>query len=310
MNYRLLVLLEKVLGKGKITSGTNVAFFSPFCNHNKRKLEVNLQTVNGKNPWHCWITDEKGKTIYSLFKKLKLDKKFYLELENCVETIYTSHQNKNDNTLQLPDEFKPLSKLIKSDLKIPEIKHALVYLNKRNITSNDIKRYNIGICLSGEYKNRIIIPSYNQVGELNYFVSRTFFDNNNFKYKNPKVSKDIIPFEMYVNWNLPVYLVEGVFDAIAVKFNAIPLLGKTLQSSIKKKIIEEKPPAVYVALDLDAKRDAIKIIKTIHGIGVPVFYVNLKDKDPSELGHEKFFSNIKDSIKCSTEKIMRMEFTV
>lgn len=307
MNYRLLVLLEKVLGKGKITSGTNVAFFSPFCNHHKQKLEINLQTVDGKNPWHCWISNEKGKTIYSLFKKIKVEKKFYDELKECVAVIYTGNEKNEKNSLELPDEFKPLSKLIRSDIKIPEIKNALMYLHNRKITANDIKRYNIGLCINGEYRNRIIIPSYDENANLNYFVSRSFLSNDSFKYKNPKVSKDIIPFDLYINWDLPIYLVEGVFDAISVKFNSIPLLGKTLQNSIKKKIIEKKPPAVYVALDTDAKVDALKIIKTVHSLGIPTFYVDLEKKDPSELGHYKFFEAIKKSVQCSNEKIIKLE---
>ena len=82
INYKLVILLEKVLGSGKPTSGTNFAFFSPFCSHYKQKLEINLETLDGKNPWHCWISNEKGKTIYSLFKKLNVDKHLFDELNS------------------------------------------------------------------------------------------------------------------------------------------------------------------------------------------------------------------------------------
>lgn len=309
MNYRLLSLLEKVLGKGRPTSGTNVAFYSPFCSHHKQKLEINLETINGKNPWHCWISNEKGKTIHSLFKKIKADKKIFIELNDCVETNYT-FVKKDDDALRLPNEFKPLAKLNKNDLDIPQVKHGLIYLRKRNITANDIRRYNIGLCIDGEYKNRIIIPSYDQNGTLNYFVSRTFLKDEFIKYKNPKVAKNIIPFELYINWQLPIYLVEGVFDAIAVKFNAIPLLGKSLSDSVKKKIIEKKPPCIYVALDSDAKKDAIRIIKNIAGLGIPVYYADIKEKDPSEMGHDEFFNHIKKATAVSNEDVLKLELTL
>ena len=45
-------------------------------------------------------------------------------------------------------------------------------------------------------------------------------------------------FENQINWDEPITLVEGVFDAMAVKRNAIPILGKfipkTLNDSIYK----------------------------------------------------------------------------
>ena len=43
----------------------------------------------------------------------------------------------------------------------------------------------------------------------NYFIGRDFF-NSKLKYKNPRVSKDVIGFELFVNWNLPIVLCEGV----------------------------------------------------------------------------------------------------
>ena len=72
-NLKLLQLLESVLGKGKSTSGNNIAFFSPFISHYKPKLEIDINTNhNGENPWHCWISEKKGRSIVSLFKQLNL----------------------------------------------------------------------------------------------------------------------------------------------------------------------------------------------------------------------------------------------
>jgi type I restriction enzyme M protein len=43
---------------------------------------------------------------------------------------------------------------------------------------------------------------------------------------------------LFINWSLPLVLVEGSFDAIAVRRNAIPLFGKTISEDLRKKIIE------------------------------------------------------------------------
>ena len=69
---------------------------------------------------------------------------------------------------------------------------------------------------------------------LNYFTARSFEKEPFRKYKNPSVSRDIVPFEMFINWSSPLVLCEGPFDAIAIKRNAIPLLGKNIQSSLNE----------------------------------------------------------------------------
>lgn len=310
MNYRLLVLLERVLGKGRPTAGTNVAFFSPFCKHYKPKLEINLSTVNGKNPWHCWISNERGRTIHSLFFKLKVNKDILDELNDCLDVVYPINEEKYEPVLELPRDFIPIHTLSNRDISNPDIKNGMIYLRNRGITMNDIKRYNIGICIEGDHKNRIIIPSYDNAGYLNYFISRTFLKNEYIKYKNPRYAKNIIPFDMYVNWELPIYLVEGVFDAIAVKFNAIPLLGKSLSSTVKQKIIESRPPMVYIALDSDAIKSSIKIASELMGTGIDTSIIQLNGKDPSEIGHFNFFTEAKRFKKTNIEDMIRLELSI
>jgi len=306
INYQLLELLESVLGKGRQTSGDNVAFFSPFCNHYKQKLEINLDSSLKDNPWHCWISNEKGKSINSLFKKIKVNKDTIKKLEKIIGSkIYTS-DTEQQKTLQLPEEFIALSSIKKQDLKNPYIKNALFYLKKRNISAIDIVRYNIGVCVAGEYRNRIVVPSYDASGTLNYFVSRAF-DDNSFKYKNPKVSKNIIPFDFYINWNMPIILVEGVFDAIAIRYNAIPLLGKFMPNELKQKILEKGVKEIYIALDEDAILDTIKIAKYCINNGISVYYIKLDKKDPSELGHQEFMKRYAMAKPLSTSTLIEME---
>ena len=81
-------------------------------------------------------------------------------------------------------------------------------------------------CDFGEYQHRVIIPSFDDEGNVNFFVGSSYTDDW-MKYKNPQVSKDIIFNDLNIDWEDDIILVEGAFDAMKCK-NAIPLLGSTL----------------------------------------------------------------------------------
>ena len=305
-NLKLLQLLESILGKGKPTSGNNIAFFSPFQSHYKPKLEIDINTTSaGENAWHCWISDKKGRSIASLFKQLNLPKERFEQLNRIVESARYRTDNKETKTnqiIQLPEEYSPL--WIKKST--PDYRNAIHYLSKRGVTIFDILKYRIGYCESGEYSGKIIIPSYDRDGQLNYFVSRAFYKADKFKHKNPKISKDIIGFEMTINWSQPIILCEGSFDAIAVKRNAIPLFGKIIQPALQKKIIEERVKNIYICLDADALKNALAIAEKFMAEGLNVYFVELQDKDASELGFEQITEIIENTDILTFERVMEL----
>ncbi len=306
-NLKLLQLLESVLGKGKPTSGDNIAFFSPFTSHYKPKLEIDINTNHaGENAWHCWISDKKGRSISSLFKQLNLSKEKFEQLERIVESTRYRSQNtvtEKPTPVQLPEQYRPLwiKKLT------PDYRNAIHYLSKRGITAFDILKYRIGYCESGEYSGKIIIPSYDAAGQLNYFVSRAFYKEDKQKHKNPKISKDIIGFEMFINWAEPIILCEGSFDAIAIKRNAIPLFGKIIQPALQKKIIQEHVRDIYICLDADALKNAIQIAQRFMGEGLNVYFVELANEDASELGFEKITNILADTDVLTFEGLMHLK---
>ena len=294
INHDLLHLLEQVLGKGRKTSGDNYSFFSPFVSHYKPKLEINL-AFNSKNQnfWHCWISNEKGRTIQSLFKRIRVDRQHYETLNRILKTkaLHTwKDSTKKEEKLRLPQEFVRLTDFgsIRDITIAMQIKQALSYLKSRGILSTDIFRYNIGYCPNGTYGGRIIVPSYDENLKLNFFVSRTIFEDVNSKYKNPPISKNVIGFQSLINWDEPITLVEGVFDAISARFNPIPLFGKIVQPLLKEKILIRKPPKVIVALDSDAIKDSIKICEWLISNGIKTSMVKLPDKDINEFGFQRF----------------------
>jgi DNA primase len=307
INHILVTLVDSVLGQGKKTSNGNYAYHCPFCHHHKPKLEINFtENKQGHNPWHCWVCNTRGKTIVGLFKKTEASPEKIAEAKSYVKSGYEIEETVVKNTLKLPEEFTPLYP-IPSGISA---KHALFYLKKRNITTEDIIKYNIGYCEFGEYANMIVIPSYNANGELNFFVGRSFEKESFRKYKNPSVSKDIIPFELFINWESPIVLCEGPFDAMAIKRNAIPLLGKHIQNNLMKKIVTSKVEQIYIALDKDAQKDALDFCEVFMNEGKEVHLIDMEDKDPSEMGFKSFLNLLHKSTPLTLSGLLSRKLMI
>jgi len=310
MNIQLLQLLESILGKGKSTSGNNIAFFSPFASHYKPKLEIDINTTSsGENPWHCWISDKKGRSISSLFKQLNLGKDKFDQLNRIIDSNKYRTKSSTETktvTLTLPEEYRPLwiSK------KTPDYRNAIHYLKNRGITIFDILKYRIGYAESGTYSGKIIIPSYNESAQLNYYVTRAFYKSDSQKHKNPNVSKDIIGFDMMINWSQPIILCEGSFDAIAVKRNAIPLFGKIIQPALQKKLIEKRVKDIYICLDADAIKKALDIAERFMGEGLNVYFIELENADASELGFKQINKIIEETPLLTFERVMELRMSL
>lgn len=284
----LLTLLESVLGKGRSTARNNAAFSCPFCHHSKPKLEIQLHTNEKKeNPWHCWACGTKGKTILLLFKKIKAPQHKIQDLNSLIKP--GTKQEIVTHTLSLPKEFIPLHNINSLDnITTIEAKHAFKFLKQRGINENDILKYNIGFCADGNYAHRIVVPSYDECGNLNYFSTRTYRPDEPQKYKNPPAGRNIIGWEYYINWNVPLILVEGIFDALTIKRNVIPLFGKNISEELMKKIVGSQVQKIYIALDNDALKEAIKHCEKLLSYGKEVYLVELNGKDANEIGFAHF----------------------
>ena len=298
--YELVTLLEKVLNKSYQMKNGEYTFYCPFCNHHKKKLQVNCETQK----WHCWVCNKGGYKIGILLRKINAPKNIISEVLKILGDYKGTRHEKEETTkydVTLPQCYVPLWK--KTD--DPLYKNAIHYLKQRNIDEKDILRYSIGYCPNGSYSNRIIIPSYDEDGKLNYFMARDMFPNSKFKYKNPPMSKDTVGFELFINWNEPIVLCEGIFDAIAIRNNAIPLFGKFPSKTLVMRLVEKKVKKVYVALDEDAKKDAIMLSKFLMDYGIETYLLNMKDKDPSELGFTKFWEIVKETKQSKFSDIIK-----
>lgn len=277
-------------------SGTEMLFRCPFCCHHKKKLSVNI-TKNAAKCWVCdWSTPNLGRIIKRLGSWNQIDE--WNQLTGIIEILdyekiflEEKTEKETEKILKLPEEFLTLTKKDRSLTAIP----AINYLSRRGITREDILFWKIGYAISGEYQGRVIIPSFNNDGRVNYYVGRTYEDNWK-KYLNPDSKKDIIFNELYIDWNSDVTIVEGVFDAIKAK-NAIPLLGSTLRenSNLFRELIK-RDPAIYLALDPDAEKKAEKLIKDLLSYDAEVYKVPIPPAiDVGDMTHEEFIGYKKQS---------------
>lgn len=300
----LLLLLQSLLGEYKIHGNNESSFHCPFCHHKKKKLDINL--FSGK--WHCWICNSKGYNLFQLFDLLNSSNDQVSQLKSIIQS-YKSNINiqkvegNSIKNFKLPSEFITLSNP-ENNIKS---RHALKYLHSRRVFEEDIVKYNIGYCPDGIYRDYIIIPSYDSNMKLNYFIARNFYDYG-MKYKNPPISKNQIIFESHVSYNLPIVLVEGVFDSIAIKRNSIPLLGKTMSKKLYDKILEKDMRSVYVMLDSDASMDSFKILEKLQKRYIQTSLVSLDDKDPSDVGFLHGNNLIKNSSKVDFKNLIKLKF--
>ena len=212
--------------------------------------------------------------------------------------------------INLPEEFILFSEV---DSKNKDHMEAYNYMViDRQVSRDILNKYRIGFCTTGIYAKRIIVPSYNEFGDINYFVGRTYDPKvlNKYKYKNPEVDKNRIIFnEGFINWDSTVYLVEGAFEMVSFPVNIIPMLGKTIYNKLFLKLKEMKPNVV-ILLDPDAYKNAIEIFYKLNSI-----YVDCEEKvsivvlpteeDLDELrknkGHEEVIKSLYSARKLTVD---------
>ncbi len=254
--------------------GSELLFTCPACNHHKRKFSVNLD----KNVFKCWVCDYRGRNLRRLVRRFgsytQLQKWDQVtnrtDLERFADLFMEQEHRESPQKLELPKEFISLC----SPNKPATAVYAMRYLQKRGITYDDILTWKIGYCFSGEYRNRVIIPSFDEAGDVSYFIARSY-SGDSYKYKNPRASKDITFNELYINWNKDLVMVEGVFDAL-VAGNAVPILGSTLRkgSNLLQQIVRNDTP-IYIALDPDAADKERRIIKTLLEYDIEMYKVDI-----------------------------------
>lgn len=303
-NSKRRKILDSIFGSPTI-SGSERIYKCPACS--KHKLSVNVEKGVAK----CWTCSIRGKTDYivSRFGDQK-QKEEWLSLGPPLQTKISSidqilgNEEEDVSEICLPEEYKTLS-----SPSLPySAKEALQYLYDRGITQQDIRLYRIGYCAFGSYSKRIIVPSFNDKGELDYFIGRSYVNGDQWRYKNPKAPKDFAFNELYINWKKPLLIVEGVFDLIKADVNAVPVLGSSLQkdSYLFKKIIENDTK-VILAFDEDAQSKERSLCEQLLTYGVKTARMEVSPfSDVGEMPREE----IRERMERAEEVESRLEIFI
>ncbi len=246
-----------------------ISFDCPVCDNGRHK--GNLEINYGNLVMKCWKCCEDPDGLSGSLRKLvrAYGRKRDLQMYDAVTEDFRPEYKRAGFTegyksnIKLPEEYIHMGTAKQNR----EFTEALNYLIRRGFTMDDINRYDIGYCTEGDYAGRIIIPSYDKDGDLNYFVARSYVGHR-VPYKNPEVEKtEVIINHLSINWDSTVYLVEGMFDMMGLGHdNTIPLLGKYLHPKLFSEIVENAKANIVIVLDPDAKRNAYQIYQQLNSI--------------------------------------------
>jgi DNA primase len=264
----LVELLRDVLGNEKqhYETKAQISFDCPVCSEEKGldhgDGKGNLEINYSKHVYKCWSCGETLGTqgpLGRLFDKhgTKSQKKVY----NLIKPEELKQQDAKKPKLKLPEGYTTFED--SNPRFIPHIE-AYKYLQSRGITDEIIKKYQIGYTVTGDFAYRIIVPSFNKEGVLNYFVARAWVKSR-LKYKNPTAEKDQIIFnENLIDWDKDIHVCEGAFDAFFLE-NSIVMLGKKMSDLLFSTIYERANRNIIICLDEDAWTDALKLYHTLNG---------------------------------------------
>jgi len=285
-----LRFVRSVFGKSHLANnGVDVAVKCPSCNNKsqKKKLSINLETWQ----YHCWVCGIKGKDLSFILKKfsnledLSLYNSEFLDQQNTDLSVEASIE-----LPKLPDDFILLADSLRT--RDPDLRSCLFYLKKRGITKKDLWYFKLGTCRSGTHRRRIIVPSFDSDGYLNFYSSRAI-DSGRIKYLNSKLDKRDIAFnEININWKRELTVVEGPFDLFKCNDNSTCLLGSSLGEShfLFRRIVASSTP-VLLALDSDMIQKSFKIARLLSEYGCQVRILDLDgNEDVGSLTKECFLN--------------------
>jgi len=300
-----LRFLEGLLGRSRYSHGTKEAlFYCPFCHHHNPKLSVNLES----DKWQCFPCGKAGRNLMFLVKKKGNSNsvnEYLKKYKSDKASVYIDKKAISEFSLELPKEFVPIVECQNSVVGI----RAWEYLTQvKKISGEDILKHKIGLAVTGQYRDRIIFPSFNKKGFLNYYTTRSYSG----RYISPEVPKgyksQIIANELNIDFKKPIVIVEGYTDMLKAGSNTVPIFGKTLlvESLLFESIILNTVPAVYLALDADAKKASRKIAKKFMEWDVPVYSIDVSPyNDVGEMPKEVFSEKYETAKLYSRYSLLR-----
>ena len=266
----MVELLDGIFGKSKLhyPSKGQISYDCPVCSYDLKGMDKldgkgNLEINYAQHVFKCWVCGEthntKGHLGYLIDRYGKRKDK---ELYELIRPDDFKRVDKEYDELKLPKDFKLATDGNQYHIPFREMRN---YLKKRGVTDEMIQKHQIGYSLEGDYAYRVIIPSFDEEGELNYYTGRSWNPNSKSKYKNPEAEKQIIIFnESLIDWEQDIYLCEGPFDALFLP-NSIALLGKKMSDLLFERIYDKAKKDIIIVLDSDAWEDSKRLYFKLSG---------------------------------------------
>ncbi len=311
---QVITFIQKVFGEGKPSNGgQNLSVVCPIClaknGHGYTKKKLVIRTDNWVS--HCWVCGHKGRNIMPLLKKYHPN-----VIGEYVSTFLSSDQllieaeevtGKEEYHLALPSGFELLAKTYTK-----EAWWLKKYLKERGITKDDDLWYwKLGFTEEDpDFKNRIIIPSFDEEGKLNHWTARSTRRGGQ-KYLNPPTKRENLVFnEMNIDWSKPLTITEGPFDLLKCNENATCLLGSAISEDylLFQKIVQNNTPIV-LALDEDAQDKAFEIAKVFssYSIDVSLLAVPKEFGDVGAMSKEQFQKLYREATLLTTNNFLSLK---
>lgn len=309
---QVIDFIENAFGKATLSNqGLNAAVVCPKCaekedNLQKRKLVIRTDDFLT----HCWVCGYRSTNLVNLLSRYHphlletYREQFGIKqpFKRCMvfdlAQLFAEPLAAQKESVSLPQGFTLLANHLGQ--KNRAVEEAWTYLKTRNVSKEDLWLWKFGVTEYKptqmgvpDYRFRVIVPSFDSQGVLNYFSARTYWKGyKGNKYANPKVPRESLIFnELNLDWTQELTLVEGVFDLIKCNENATCLLGSTLDATylLFQRIVENNTP-VLLALDNDAKHKTYELAKllTEYGIAVRLFQVPPEFNDVGQMTRTRF----------------------
>lgn len=300
--------IEGVFGAGNMArNGRNFAIWCPICapkDRHKRKLVIRLEDDAN----HCWTCTWRARSLGPLLRKYASQRDLITYRDTFmrpeVRNLWIDPSEQEEKReIMLPDDFQLLAL---SDPRDPDTRSILRYIGSRNITDRDVWYYKLGRSDDPKWSRRVMMPSFDAEGNLNYLVGRAV-DRQKKRYENEEADRTSIVFnEININWSKRLVLCEGPFDLVKCGDNATCLLGCTLheQHLLFDRIVTHGTP-VAIALDEEARDNALAIARKLREYDIDVVMVDLMGhKDPGEMSKQAF----KNALEAATSYSWMSDF--
>jgi hypothetical protein len=261
----------------------------PFCESRvgsvDTKYHLGINILLGL--FKCYRCEEKGfvTKLVSLWDRLSPGEALRVLRDHKANEISIDKLVLNHRELRPVDTFP-------SKIEPPEYSEWIIsdhpYLNQRRIDTHMIHDYGLGVCTNGRCKNRIIIPDFNEKGELIYWTARAMGDEDP-KYlhaPNSRSGSTLFNFWRAKNYEM-IILTEGVFDAMRVGFDAVCTYGKSLKAGQRIMLLETKAKEIVIMYDADVSQSHIEEVAEEIAPFFNVSSVTLPYGDPDSFTKEE-----------------------